>query len=371
MPLSDMSAAHLASQSGAFEPQRTNNILLRIAGISTGQAGEDLLTLALESFPLPKTSIEPLELPYLNEKRRFATFATAENMTVTVKDFIDKPVMLALYDWFREGYDPFTGQTGLAGNYKKTGTVTMYGPNGAYERELHCLGMWISNFDPGEADMTSGDKVLINLDISIDKVLPGKGITDGGETPKHPAIVGETNSWLQVDPGTPTGSQYTGIKKVNFTWFPSEFTTSAAPNWESVDVLGRSEAYKIYANTSNREIPVTFEFFAQGPGNLEDAIEKEVLSKVRFLESLAYPSEQGNGLVAEPAVCFLKLGNFLLSRVIMTSAPDVTYMGPYTVDSELPMHATVSCTFTEVNRYPKEVRDVLQGSVGFTVPRLS
>lgn len=180
MPLSDMSAAHLAAQAGAFEPQRQNNALLRIHGLATGAAGEDIVTLSLESFPIPKTAIEAMELDYLNEKRKFAGKVNVEDMTVVVKDFVDIATMSVLMDWFMQTYDPFTGQIGLAKNYKKKGTVTMYGPNGANDREFECIGLWINNFDPGDVDMTAGDKKVINLTLSIDVVRPGKGTFGGG-----------------------------------------------------------------------------------------------------------------------------------------------------------------------------------------------
>jgi hypothetical protein len=365
MPITDMSAGHLVAQGGGFEPQRKCNGLLRIYGIDAGgsDARGDLITLSLQSFSLPKIGVEPLELSYKNDKRKFATFATEEDLQVSVNDFVDKPVAMSLWKWFKQGYDPITGQTGLAYNYKKNADAILYGPNGAYERSWSCIGVWISNFDSGEIDMSAGDQNLINLTLSIDKAFPGTGISEDGARPKSGAQPKETNSWLAVDPSTPAGATYGGNGKVHFTWFPDSFTTSAAPNWEGVQVLGRSEEFKIYANTGNREITVQFEFFAQGPGDLDGAIEREVLQKVRFLESLAYPVEQGNGLVAEPAVCWLKLGGFLRSRVIMSGAPNVTYMGPWSVDSELPMHATVDCTFVEVNTIPKEAPDVVRGSI--------
>jgi hypothetical protein len=176
MPIRDMSAGHLVSQGGSFEPQRQNNALLRIQGLMTGNSGEDIVTLSLESFPIPKTAIEAMELDFLNEKRKFAGKVNVEDLSVVVKDFVDISTMQVLYDWFLQTYDPFTGQIGLAKYYKKRGTVTMYGPNGAFDREFNCVGLWINNFDPGDIDMTSGDKKVINLTLSIDKVLPGKGV---------------------------------------------------------------------------------------------------------------------------------------------------------------------------------------------------
>lgn len=175
MPIEDMSAAHIAAQDGFFEPQRQNNALLRINGLIQ----EDIVTLSLESFPVPKTNLEPVELDYLNEKRKVAGKVTHDDLSVVVKDFVDVAVLYVLTDWFLQTYDPYTGRIGLAKNYKKKGTVTMYGPNGGFDREYECIGLWINTFDPGDIDMTTGDKKPINLTLSIDKALPGNGVYSG------------------------------------------------------------------------------------------------------------------------------------------------------------------------------------------------
>ena len=66
-----------------------------------------------------------------------------------------------------------------------------------------------------------------------------------------------------------------------------------------------------------------------------------------------------DGLIQEPATCLLKLGDLLTSRVIMKDAPGVSYAGPWEPDRVLPYHASVDCTFTEVNRVPKDADGVL------------
>lgn len=173
MPIDDMSAAHIAGQDGFFEPQRQNNALLRIDGLMS----EDLLTLSLESFPIPKTALTPIELNFLNERRKVAGPANVEDLEVVVKDWVDVQTRLVVTDWWLRTYDPVTGRIGLAKNYKKRGYVTLYGPNGAFDREYLCYGLWISNFDPGDVDMTGEDKMVMNLTVTIDKCLPGDGVS--------------------------------------------------------------------------------------------------------------------------------------------------------------------------------------------------
>ena len=195
MAIDDMSAAHIAGQNGFFEPQRQNNALLRIDGL----LDPDLLTLSLESFPIPKTALTPIELNYLNERRKVAGPANVEDLEVVVKDWCDVNTRLVLTDWWLNTYDPVTGRIGLAKNYKKRGTVTLYGPNGAFDREYLCYGLWISNYDPGDVDMTAEDKMIMNFTITIDKVIPGKGVSSN---PKAETIA-NTGSYTNTLPQLP------------------------------------------------------------------------------------------------------------------------------------------------------------------------
>lgn len=172
MPIRDMGAFHLAAQGGSFEPQRQNSILLRIFGLMYS----DLVTLSLETFPLPKTALAPIELNYLNQRRKVAGTANVEDIELVCKDFIDNPTLAILTDWWLQTYDPYTGRIGLARNYKKTGTITMYGPEGGFDREYVLVGLWINNFDPGDADHTSEDKKPITCTLSCDNALPSSGI---------------------------------------------------------------------------------------------------------------------------------------------------------------------------------------------------
>ena len=176
------------------------------------------------------------------------------------------------------------------------------------------------------------------------------------------------NAWLAVDMSRPEAANaYQEMNQIHFTYWPEEITDSVAPNWEQVEVLGRAEPYHIYANTGARTIPVEFTFFAQGSftrfENISGAIEQEVLSKVRFLRSLAYPLLGSDGLIRRPATCRLKLGGIADIRVIMADAPEVTYSGPWEPDDVLPYQAQVSCTFTEVRKHPENAEEVLNGSV--------
>lgn len=175
MPIVDMSAGHIAAQLGFFEPQRQNNSLLRVNDL----VGGFILTLSLESFPMPKIAINPVEAVYMNTKSKFAGVINIEDMSVIVRDFVDVTTALVLWDWLMQVHDFVTGRNGMARWYKKSGTVTSYSPGGAFDRELHIYGMWPNNFDPGDNDMSSDEIRKITMTISVDNVIPGLGFNSG------------------------------------------------------------------------------------------------------------------------------------------------------------------------------------------------
>lgn len=158
-----------------YEPQRQNNALMYIVGVGGQQ--ENVLTLSLSAFPLPKVTQNPIEIGYLNEKRKFAGNPTFDDLSVTFNDYIDVGTADALLLWRHQCYDPNRGTVGLASSYKKSGWVTLFSPDGdpGYNREYTLIGIWPSMFDPGEIDHQGEDVVRITCTFTIDKAYPSKG----------------------------------------------------------------------------------------------------------------------------------------------------------------------------------------------------
>ena len=88
-----MSANAIAQMDGGFEPQRSNNAVLIIEGLGP----EQLLSLSLNTFPLPKQQNGSIELDYLNEKRKVAGKVTIDDMDVQYKDWVDKETAKILW----------------------------------------------------------------------------------------------------------------------------------------------------------------------------------------------------------------------------------------------------------------------------------
>lgn len=182
MALDFLHADHIGAQGRGFEPQRVSNILLYIAGLQEGAAGqaqsgqEDILTLSLSSFPVPKVNNAVLEIGWMNEKRKFAGPPTFDDLSVIYKDYVDQQTANLLLKWRHQVYDPNTGKIGLASAYKKTGWVAMFSPEGSVERRYDVIGIWPSAFDPGDADLQGEDTINITCTLTIDKAIPSRGL---------------------------------------------------------------------------------------------------------------------------------------------------------------------------------------------------
>lgn len=184
MPLNSMGANHLGAQGGNFEPQRQSNGLLYIMGLNTLTTGagsgsgtkEDILTLALASFPLPKVTMSPIEHGYLNEKRKFVGRPTFDDLPIVFNDSVDTGIGQLLQKWWYACYNPENGQMGLASAYKKAGLIKLYGPNGQFDREIELVGCFPTAFDLGEIDMLAEDTVRITMTLTYDKYIPRVGL---------------------------------------------------------------------------------------------------------------------------------------------------------------------------------------------------
>jgi hypothetical protein len=164
-----ISADHIAAQNGAFEPQRKNNFTLVIA-IDQNR----LLQRSLDSFPLPKEANEEVAVNYANEVRKVAGRAVFENLELVLKDFADQGIGQLLIAWRRQVYDPSNGKIGLAKDYKKSGEVVMFAPDGTLQRTWTLIGCWPSKLDPGGGDMNANENNKISCTLTIDKAIPGK-----------------------------------------------------------------------------------------------------------------------------------------------------------------------------------------------------
>lgn len=161
-----VSADHIAAEGGSFEPQRKNNFTLVIPVDDS-----TLIQRSLDSFPLAKEANDEISINFGNEVRKVAGRATYESLQLVLKDFVDQQVAQQLITWRRLVYDPNTGAIGLAKDYKKSGEVIMFGPDGETERTWELIGIWPSKLDPGNGDMNANENNKITTTLTIDKAI--------------------------------------------------------------------------------------------------------------------------------------------------------------------------------------------------------
>jgi hypothetical protein len=166
-----LTADHIGKQGGNYEPQRSNNGRLLISGLpSVGK--DDVLALSLQGFSVPKIASNVLTIGYYNETRKFAGNPIYEGITVTFHDYVDIDTATVLWAWRKQVHNPVNGTTGLARDYKKSGTIELFAPNGTYVRAYKLQGLWLVSLDPGDINMTSDEPVLINCAFEVDKWFP-------------------------------------------------------------------------------------------------------------------------------------------------------------------------------------------------------
>lgn len=164
-----MSANFLAN--GSFEPQRQQNWTFQVT-IPGSAASQTYLSSAVESSNLPQLTIEEIPLHWMNEIRYVAGKATYETIPLRLKDMVNVGIAKAVYDWQRRVYDPETGNISFADKYKLESSLILYAPDMSTERVWNLYGCWPRGFNPGALDMSSNEKVLLDVTIRYDRAVP-------------------------------------------------------------------------------------------------------------------------------------------------------------------------------------------------------
>lgn len=163
--------------SNLYEVQRTNNFRINIdltefvqkAGVSTDAIG--LIGLACETSGLPNNNTDPLEVPYGNNMIKVAGKTQFDDISITVKDFIEQDLEKVLMYWRYEVYNPETGKVGWAKNYKREARITLYSPNGTRERTWVAQGVWPTSIELGDLDYSSSDLRKLTMTLAVDNAF--------------------------------------------------------------------------------------------------------------------------------------------------------------------------------------------------------
>ena len=171
--------AALVGGEGNFEPQRKNNWTL----VCSPPGGDGrILALMLDAASIPKETTAVGVLDYGNEKRYFATKTTFGSVTLRLKDFLDRDTAEMIRKWREKVYNPVTGAVGRTTDYKVTGLLKLFGPDGKGVRTWELIGLWPTDVAYGEGlDMAAqGDTAANKIEATLqcDKMIY-KGRTEG------------------------------------------------------------------------------------------------------------------------------------------------------------------------------------------------
>ncbi len=163
-----ISAAHIAPQSGGFEPQRSFDFSIEIYGIP----GADVIQLALLDgfFPTGKNDI--INIKYMAQERKVAGQLTFDEGRFTCVDYVDENTMGILQAWRATVQNIQSGALGFASQYKKEGSVVLLAPDGSRPRVMRMAGIWPVSVTGEGLSMGSSEVFKASVSLAIDIAYP-------------------------------------------------------------------------------------------------------------------------------------------------------------------------------------------------------
>lgn len=197
----------------SFEPQRTNNFELAIFGLGSAKAGVGvpqyantssgfrtdtngnpillpsnaggLLKLSVKDFDAPNLEMSVLEVPYGNNKVKYAGIPNFSGGSVNFNDFIGIDTERILMSWYQQGYNVKTQAVGRASVYKKAANLLEYDPSGVFCRAWGLVGCWISSINLGSFSNENNSTRQISCNFQYDYCYPLDYPTSYENVPKY------------------------------------------------------------------------------------------------------------------------------------------------------------------------------------------
>ena len=106
----------LNTLSQQYDSLRTYSWLISIDGVGSGGGGprdnSNAITLACKQIGNIGFSVEDIAVDRINDKYYYPGKYAADETTLTFDNLIEGGAAVALFNWMRETYDPFTGKLG-------------------------------------------------------------------------------------------------------------------------------------------------------------------------------------------------------------------------------------------------------------------
>lgn len=163
-----MGTYHMANDSN-FEPQRNNNFEVQITGLGTdGKA----ITLAVATYAAPSITQTVIEVPYGNNRIKFAGTPAFSDSSIVLNDFIGQEVEKKLSNWQKKSYNYSDQTVGLAKDYKKTCYLIEYDPSGNTPRAWKLIGCWLSGLNLGDFSQEGNSVRQVTATLTYDYAIP-------------------------------------------------------------------------------------------------------------------------------------------------------------------------------------------------------
>ena len=142
-----------------YEPKKKNRFILRFPS-SLG-----INEWYVSTTSRPSTSVNPVEIPFLNTSTYVAGRFTWDTINVTFKDPIGPSAAQALMEWFRLHAESVSGRMGYAAGYKKDIELDMLDPTGVTVEKWIIQGAFITNLNFN--DLSYSDDALADISVKL------------------------------------------------------------------------------------------------------------------------------------------------------------------------------------------------------------
>lgn len=145
------------------DPVRSFDWYLNITGLE--------LELSIEVAFLPNMSVEEIELPYRNSRTWVAGKGNIDPGSITCRDVISDRTASKFYEWYKQVYDPETGEIGYTDVYKKDGDMYTLDTMGQTVATWNLAGIWPQSVNFGTLDFSANDAVKIETSLRYDRAI--------------------------------------------------------------------------------------------------------------------------------------------------------------------------------------------------------
>ena len=166
-------AGHFATNPN-FDVQRANHfeVVLNLNNIldSQGDTVAEHIRLSVKSVNAPKVTSEQITLKHGNDTVKVAAAPSYEDLSIQVHDTLGLDQIDAIQSWYNKVFDWNTKLMGMVSDYKTSGILYMYSPDGSVKRQWVLEGVWPKSYGNGtDFSYESTEAQSVTLELSVDR----------------------------------------------------------------------------------------------------------------------------------------------------------------------------------------------------------